>query len=1166
MLYVVVTMGVKCLGRIYLISILILSAGWGWAASITFLEKTTGSNSLSLSVGDRVEVQLKLSAGGAKLTGISLFISYDPSFIEVEDADPKTPGLQPVEATSLLNWMIFSNEIKDDVIDFSMATLMKDKSFSGEGVIGVIHLKALRPVGSTVIRLETDAARHMDSRFTFLDQNGEMKTAPFLGMNKLTITVRGLLLKQIGDLTITNDGKIYQISLADFMIDPDSPPPGLKWEVSGNKHVKVDLDLDKHLASLSCEDKWFGVEEITFTAIDPQGNRASTSASVTVKSPPRIKDIPDITFIIGERRYINLNRYVVDYDDPDLKGIKWSFSGAGNVVVNITPDNKAYISPNDGWTGQETLTFTATDADGYSASDSCTITILPDTFPRVLDIPDVIAKSDGSYMSVRIDLDDYVVDSDTPPDKIEWSCVGNVNVLVNIDPITHEVTFSSLNGWVGKEKVTFRATDPEGHSASDDCTVEIIPNSLPPVLSDMPDVSFSLKVGHAELDLNKYVSDMDTSSDKIRWSFHGNSIITVEITPQNVARFTATKEASERITFTATDPDGNSAEKTITVTAYRPKPPTISDLPEQKLKQGDVLVAFDLDDYVSDDQTPPQKIKWHAEGYDPSHLVVSIGEDHLLTLTASSNWFGTEEIKLVATDGDGNSSSKTLKVRVITPPVVKPIPPLSLVEGQTDVSLDLDDYVSDPDTPLDEISWRASGYKNLIVVIDSNNHKVMIHAPEGVTGTENITFTATDPDGNSDETELSVTISPKQVGKPPILSGFSDISIPKGGSDSSIDLDEHVTDPDGLPELISWQVKGAKMLKVDVNPDTHIVTISPLNPDWTGEEIITFVATDPDGNSAEAKVKVRVYDPNAALPPKISQLPEVNLKQGESMEIDLRKYISDEDTPFDSLKLSVKGNSKVYVNLNETGILTLTAPSDWSGGENLTIEAVDPDGNTASAEMKVNVTGGSSGNNSQPLSLKVFVTPNPVNPNLLRITVIPSNNLISSPSVEPNLEDGIKVKMERISDRIWSGVLILPQKASGRVKISVSAKDVNGNIKTDEVEIDLDKLISVRGDSSSGGKIIPSLDVFPNPVSGDSVKIIAVVPGFAAYRFSVKVFTLSGKLIASLESERFNTTENGHEAVWDLRDRSGEKVANGVYILTLDGIGKVISRKLAVRR
>ena len=1166
LLYATDAMDVRRLGSISLISVLLLSAGWSWAASITFLEKRTGSNNLSLSVGDRVEVQLRLSAGGAKLTGISLFISYDPSFIEVEDADPKTPGLQPVEATELLNWMIFSNEIKDSVIDFSMATLMKDKSFSGEGVIGIIRLKTLRPVGSTIIKLETDAARRMDSRFTFLDQNGEMKTAPFMGINKLTITVKGLLLKQIGDLTITNDGRIYQISLSDFMIDPNSPPPGLKWEISGNEHVKVDLDTDKHLASLSYEGRWFGSEEITFTAIDPQGNRASSTAFVTVKSPPRIKEIPDITFIIGERRYIDLNRYVIDYDDPDLKGIKWSFSGAGNIAVNLTPDNKAYLSPNDGWTGQERLTFTATDADGYSASTSCTITVLPDTFPRVLDIPDVIAKSDGSYMSVRIDLDDYVVDSDTPPDKIEWSYSGNVNVLVNIDPITHEVTFSSLNGWVGKERVTFRATDPEGHSASDDCMVEIIPNSLPPVLSDMPDVSFSLKVGHAELDLNKYVSDMDTPSDKIRWSFRGNSFITVEITPQNVARFTASREVSERITFTATDPDGNSAEKTITVTAYQPRPPTISDLPQQKLRQGEVVVALDLDDYVSDDQTPPQKIKWRAEGYDPSHLVVSIDDDHLLTLTASSDWFGTEEIKLVATDGDGNSSSKTLKVKITASPILLPIPPLSLVEGQTDVSLDLDDYISDPDTPPDEISWRASGYKNLVVVVDSNNHKVMIHAPEGATGEERITFTATDPDGNSGETELSVTVFPKQVGKSPVLSGFSDISIPKGGSDSSIDLDEHVTDPDGLAELISWKVEGAKMLKVEINPNTHIVTISPLNPDWTGEDVITFVATDPDGNSAKAQVKVRVYDPNAVSPPEISQLPNVNLKWGESKEIDLKRYISDEDTPFDSLKLSVKGNNRVYVNLSETGVLTLTAPDEWSGEESLRIEATDPDGNTASAWMRVNVTGGSPGDTGRPLSLKVFVTPNPANPKLLRITIISSNNLLSSPSVESDLGGELKMRMERISDRIWSGVFILPPKVSGRMRINVSAKDVSGNIKEDEVEIDLDKIIPTPGDSSSEERIIPSLDIFPNPADGDSVKIIAVVPGFAAYGFGVKVFTLSGRLIASLDGVRFRATKSGYVAVWDLRDDSGERVANGVYILALDGIGKVISRKLAVRR
>jgi hypothetical protein len=968
-------MNVRRLGLIPAITAFMLLVGWLWAASISFVDRTTGSNRLTLSVGDRIEVEVRLSAKDVKLTGISLFILYDPRFIEVEDADPKTAGIQPVEPTDLLSWMIFSNEVRDpeapetpSIVDFSMATLMRDKSFSGEGTVGIIRLRALRPTQLTAIRLETDATRHLDSRYTFVDQDGAMKTAPFPGINRLTMTIEG--------------------------------------------------------------------------------------------SPPRLEDIPDVTFIIGERTYIDLNRYVVDYDDPELKGIKWSFSGPGNVVVNLTPDNKAYLSSNGGWTGQETITFTVTDADGYSTSDTCTVTILPDTFPRVLDIPDVIAKSDGSYMSVRIDLDDYVVDSDTPPDEIEWSYFGNANVVVNIDPITHEVTFSSSGGWVGRERITFRATDPDGNIATDDCAVEIVPNSLPPVLSEMPNVSFSLKVGFAELDLNKYLSDMDTPPEKIRWSFHGNSLISVEITPQNIARFSATRETSERITFTATDPDGNSAEKSITVTAYQPKPPVISDLPAQKLRQGEMKVAFDLDDFASDDQTPPQKLIWKAEGYNPAHLIVSIDDEHLLTLTASSEWFGAEEIKLTATDQDGNSASKTLKVKVAAPPTVKPIPPLSIAEGQTDVSLDLDDYVHDPDTPPGEISWRSSGYINLIVVVDSNNHRVMIHAPEGSVGSERIIFTA----------------------------------------------------------------------------------------------------TDPDGNSAEVQVTVTVYDPNVSSLPRISPLPDVILKQGESKEVRLVDYISDEDTSFDSLRFTVRGNTRVFVNLDESGLLTLTAPEDWTGEENLTVEAVDPEGNSASERMKVMVMAGNPGEEAQPLTFKVFVTPNPATPRILHVTVISSNRLTSPPTVEIGIGDGVEVRMERIAERIWSGMLTLPEGISGEVNLRVS-----GDTETTEVKLSLDDVMRVADRFSPGGGATLALSAYPNPITGDSIRLVVSVPRSAAYGFKVRVFTTSGRLVGSLDGEKFTTEGETYVTDWDLRSESGERLARGVYILVLEAGGMRISRKV-VRR
>ncbi|MFH1429777.1 MAG: hypothetical protein ABIH39_08575, partial [Candidatus Margulisiibacteriota bacterium] len=60
------------------------------------------------------------------------------------------------------------------------------------------------------------------------------------------------------------------------------------------------------------------------------------------------------------------------------------------------------------------------------------------------------------------DLDDYF----TSPEgyALKFSVLGNSKINVIIDPDTHEVSFSSMQGWSGVEKVYFIATDTEGNS------------------------------------------------------------------------------------------------------------------------------------------------------------------------------------------------------------------------------------------------------------------------------------------------------------------------------------------------------------------------------------------------------------------------------------------------------------------------------------------------------------------------------------------------------------------------------------------------------------------------------------------------------------------------------------------------------------------------------
>ena len=95
-----------------------------------------------------------------------------------------------------------------------------------------------------------------------------------------------------------------------------------------------------------------------------------------------------------------------------------------------------------------------------------------------------------------------------------------------------------------------------------------------------------------------------------------------------------------------------------------------------------------------------------------------------------------------------------------TPPVVGDIPDQAIAGGEGFAAFDLDDYVDDPDNTDDEIEWAASGNVELAVVIDEETHEVTITPPsDDWCGSEEVTFTATDPDGGSDSDAAAFTVT-----------------------------------------------------------------------------------------------------------------------------------------------------------------------------------------------------------------------------------------------------------------------------------------------------------------------------------------------------------------------------------------------------------------------
>lgn len=103
--------------------------------------------------------------------------------------------------------------------------------------------------------------------------------------------------------------------------------------------------------------------------------------------PPIVENIPDQDILEGEAfATIALDEYVDDPDHPDAN-IIWTFAGNSQLNVSIDANRIATIStPSDGWTGSETIAFTATDPIGFSSEDSATFSVgLIEYAPLVLD-------------------------------------------------------------------------------------------------------------------------------------------------------------------------------------------------------------------------------------------------------------------------------------------------------------------------------------------------------------------------------------------------------------------------------------------------------------------------------------------------------------------------------------------------------------------------------------------------------------------------------------------------------------------------------------------------------------------------------------------------------------------------------------------------------------
>ena len=135
-------------------------------------------------------------------------------------------------------------------------------------------------------------------------------------------------------------------------------------------------------------------------------------------------------------------------------------------------------------------------------------------------------------------------------------------------------------------------------------------------------------------------------------------------------------------------------------------PPTVSDIPDQTIQEGDSFPTISLDNYVDDIEDPDEDISWSSTGSE--ELIVSI-QNRIATITIpSQDWYGEETIFFTARDTGDLTDSDQAVFTVIDVP--DPQPPqfssITPANTSTDVSISLSNLsliIEDPEG--DSFNW-----------------------------------------------------------------------------------------------------------------------------------------------------------------------------------------------------------------------------------------------------------------------------------------------------------------------------------------------------------------------------------------------------------------------------------------------------------------------------
>ncbi|ENN2392928.1 tandem-95 repeat protein [Vibrio alginolyticus] len=768
---------------------------------------------------------------------------------------------------------------------------------------------------------------HGDAEITYTVSDGALTDQATVNVTVNAVNDTPVVESGIADQTLAEDFTPYSIDLNTAFSDVDNVDGELSFSVSGNSNIQV--AIVNGIATFTPTADWNGSEALTFTATDPSGESVSQTVNFTVApvadivadSATVVEDTPTIINVLGNDTFEGDDK-VVSLDTN---------SGPANGTVSVNPDGSLTYTPNDNYHGADSFTYIVTSG-GVSESTTVNVDVTP-----VNDAP--VAKDDTAITDedTPVTIDVLPNDTDIDGDTLSIQSVSVPEAQGTVEIVDGKLVFTPAENFHGDAEITYTITDG---ALTDQATVNVTVNAVndtPVVESSIADQTLAEDFTPYSIDLNTAFSDVDNADGELTFSVSGSSNVNVSI-ENGIATFTPTADwnGSEALTFTATDPSGESVSQTVNFTVA-PVADIVADKATVVEDTPTIIKVLDNDTFEGDD-----KVVSLDTNNGPANGTVSVNPDGSVTYTPNDNYHGADSFTYIVTSG-GVSESTTVNVDV-TPVNDAPVAKDDTAVTDEDTPVAIDVLPNDTDIDGDTLSIQSVSVPEAQGTVEIVDGKLVFTPAENFHGDAEITYTITDG-ALTDQATVNVTVN--AVNDTPVVeSSIADQTLAEDFTPYSIDLNTAFSDVDNADGELTFSVSGNS--NVNVSIENGIATFTPT-ADWNGSEALTFTTTDPSGESVSQTVNFTVAPVADIVADKATVVEDTPT---------IIKVLGNDTFEGDDKVVSLdtnNGPANGTVSVNPDGSVTYTPNNNYHGADSFTY-IVTSGGVSESTTVNVDVT------------------------------------------------------------------------------------------------------------------------------------------------------------------------------------------------------------------